>query len=112
MLRKTLIGWALVSIGLFIGCKPRQARLSMSDEEAIQLLADIHSAEAAAQHLPNPTRDSMVRVYYDQVFRLHHTDQAAYEELVVTLRKDPDRMSKLYEKVVEELAKRETGTSN
>ena len=102
----------LIGIGLLTACKPREARLSIPDEEVVQLLADVHSAEAAVQHLPNPARDSMVRIYYDQVFKQHHIDQAGYEQLVVTLRKDPDRMSILYEKVVEELGKREVDSGN
>lgn len=92
---------------LLTACSKKEDQIKLSVEERVQLLADLHMAEAAAQHLPPAVKDSMIRIYYDQVFAQHHIAQADYDLLMRQLRDHVGELQPLYEKVLEELSRRE-----
>ncbi len=89
------------------GCDKKPERISLTEDQQVQLLADLHMAESAVQHLPPAVKDSMIRVYYDQIFMQYHLTQDDYDALMKNLRDNVDKMQPLYEKVLEELSKRE-----
>ncbi|MFZ2900041.1 MAG: DUF4296 domain-containing protein [Saprospiraceae bacterium] len=75
----------------------------MSEAQLILVLGDMQVAEAAAQSLIGTVKDSVLEVYYDQIFSIHGVERAHFEQCFDELQRDPQRLSLLYEKVIEEL---------
>jgi glycerol-3-phosphate cytidylyltransferase-like family protein len=100
--------FVLLSICVVLAsCSKKEEQPALSEDRRVQLLADLHMAEAAVQHLPPAVKDSMIRVYYDQVFAQYDINQADYDRLMKLLRDDVGSLQPLYEKVLEELSRRE-----
>ncbi|MBL7791398.1 MAG: DUF4296 domain-containing protein [Saprospiraceae bacterium] len=104
---KQLIVLASICIIVIASCTKKEEQVALSDDQRVLLLADLHMAEAAVQHLPPAVKDSMIRVYYDQIFAQYDITQADYDLLMKQLRDDVGELQPLYEKVLEELSRRE-----
>ena len=66
-------------------CENKPAELLISEEQLVPLLADVHIAEAAMQHLRGELKDSMADVYYQELCEIHEVtkedfDQTALQE--------------------------------
>ena len=88
-------------------CEKESTSDLLSDEQIIPILADIHVAEAAMQNLVGITKDSMGNIYYQQIFELHDVDSTVYNMTMDIIRKDPVRLSKVYNEVVIYLEEKE-----
>jgi len=93
---------------LFVGCLSPES-LPVRDEKLVEVLADIHLAESALQSFSGPQKDSMAGVYYDQVMVIHGMDREVFDTCVAILRRNPDLMSEIYDKVYEHLEKGGSG---
>ena len=89
----TLIGTA---------CQTEQ-ELPIQEDKLIEVLADAHIAEAAVQSLPYLHRDSLVSLYYDQIFKIHNVSRSDFEQSLKMLEYNPDKMLEIYEQVTEHL---------
>lgn len=76
---------------------------TLSDDQLIPVLTDIQVAEAAAQTLTGTLKDSILEVYYNQVFAIHGVEREEFELCFMELESDPKRLSLIYERVIEEL---------
>lgn len=92
---------AFLLLGALAGCSDAPKPLKVPEERLVGVLADLHIAEAALQALRGDTKDSMAAVYYDQIYTLHAVDSAAVHQSLEQLRKDPQRMKALYDRVME-----------
>ena len=93
---------------LFISsCGTEQSQLSISQDKLVEVLIDVHIAEAAAQTLRGATKDSVINAYYDQIFEIHGLNREEFETSMELLRTDPKRMEKLYAKVMEEMERQD-----
>ncbi|TXB63552.1 DUF4296 domain-containing protein [Phaeodactylibacter luteus] len=90
---------------LFGACqKPQSADgIIVPEEKLIATLADIHIAEAALQTLRGGTKDSMAALYYEQIYEMHQVEAQEVEESLQALRKQPEKMDALYQKVMEKI---------
>ena len=86
----------------FIACSERTPLL-VEEDIMIDVLRDIHIAEAAMQNLVDLTKDSLGAIYYDQIFQMHQVNKEDFDSTMSILRKDPGRMGIIYDKVIEEL---------
>ncbi len=93
-----------------MGCGEKPQAISISEEEMVPILRDVHIAEAALQALSSNSRDSMAEVYYLQIFKIHGVTWDDFEQTMGVLREDPIRLERIYEKVMEELAKEDVET--
>ena len=96
---------ALLLILACAACRESSPICDIPDEGLILALADLHLAEAAAQHLVGPLKDSTLQTYYRQVFDIHSMDEEAFRICFEELQKDPERLNLFYEKVLEELSR-------
>ncbi len=80
-----------------------EKRLPIEEEKLVDILRDIHIAEAAMQNLIGVTKDSFGIIYYNQVLGLYGVERAVFDITMERLRKDPERLSVVYEKVIKEL---------
>jgi hypothetical protein len=86
----------------FISCEEKPS-CTMPEEQLVLVLGDMQVAEAAAQSLIGAVKDSVLEVYYDQIFSIHGVERASFELCFDELQQDPQRLSLIYEKVIEEL---------
>lgn len=79
----------------FTACLPKSEQPTLSDEKLARIMADLHLADAATTGLTGFSKDSLSRVYADQVLDLHGITLEAYEQDVRKLAQDPAHMEKV-----------------
>lgn len=95
------------------GCgKEEVTGLAVPEEKMIQVLADVHLAEASLQSLYGNEKDSTAQVYYQQIYFIHEIEEEQFEEAMQWLRRDPETAERIYARVMEELSKREAEVEN
>jgi hypothetical protein len=90
----------------FSSCQEEDAVL-IEEEKLINVLIDMHIAEAASQKLYGEPKDSVINVYYDQIFDLHEVPKETFETYMEQLSTDPQQLHALYEKVIDKMARLE-----
>ena len=105
-MRKGLILIVLGFSFFVIGCKePDQP--SISQEKMIDILIDVHLIEASLLGFSEEQKDSLSLAYYDQIYQIHSISEEEFIEGMEYLKGHPDYMTKTYEKVLEEIDKKE-----
>ncbi len=89
----------------FCGCETPEEKPRIPEEQLINVLADVHIAEAALQALRGQTKDSMSQAYYQQIYTIHGLDSVEMQQTLEALRKKPEEMKALYDKVMERVEK-------
>jgi hypothetical protein len=102
-----MAAWTAVLLLLALSCKKEKSSLPISEEELVTVMADVHLAEAALQDQYGMKKDSLARLYYRQIYRLHGITEEDFQKTMKRLRNDPGRVEQLYERVLEELSKQE-----
>lgn len=106
-MRKYLAGIGLAGLLSLSACGGKPDAPEFDEKQLISVLIDVHVAEAAAQNLRGRTKDSVLNVYYEQIFQVHGMDRAAFEATMESLREDPVRLEALYSEVMKEMERRE-----
>lgn len=91
-----------IFLGLF-ACNVGQQKLPIPEKKLIQILTDAHYAEAAIQDVYGTQKDSLKKVYYEEIFQLYQTSEEELTKAMDILRKDPARLDKVYQEVVKNL---------
>ncbi len=92
----------IIAIGLLavIAFSCRKGPVFPVNEDAlVRILADVHIAEAAVQNLSGAYKDSILRVYHQQVYRIHNIPEENFRQAVEMLSHEPEHMEKVYKKV-------------
>ena len=99
--------WALAGVFfLWIGCNDAPV-WPMEEEKLVNLLVDLHVAEAAANNLHGTLKDSVINVYYNQVFTIHDIDSVKFDQVYNQLEAQPELHLYVYELVINEIGRRE-----
>ncbi len=85
----------------FFSCT-NQTPLLVEEEKMVDVIRDIHIAEAAMQNLIDITKDSMGEIYYQQVFEIHQVNKADFDSSMIILRRNPERLGLIYDQVLAE----------
>ena len=101
-----------VVVFVFCSCSKPQETVPahlLTPDSMVYILVDIHLVEAAA----NVTRFNDVQSFkaqelYPAVFKSHQTDSAAFHSSFNYYLKHPKKLEAIYEKVLDELSKRES----
>ena len=101
----------VVFVVVVIACNHKPAeQLSDKDviakDEMIQLLADMHLADAAVQDLKINQDSSKVlyQKYYAQIFEKHKTNTKQFKKSLQYYTQHPEVMDQMYMKVIENLS--------
>ncbi len=86
---------------LISSCVEPELEFTIPDDQLVKLLYDIQVAEAALQTVHSSVKDSVVAIYYDQIYELHGVDQTILMENIEILKKSPVKSNKIYKKVLE-----------
>lgn len=94
-----------------IGChRPERPPLDM--KKLVEVLVDIHLAEAAMQNLTISVKDSIATRYYQQIYTIHGVKEEDFDSAFTFVKQRPKLMAKVYERVVEELNKKKIKSDN
>ena len=99
-----MAGLLLASV---VSCGPKPTPITMDEDKLVEVLIDVHVAEAAVQMLRGATKDSVINAYYDQIFEIHGLSREDFETTMEILRTDPKRMEALYSKIMNEMERQE-----
>lgn len=83
--------------------------ISWSEEKLINVLVDIHLAEAAIQNSFGSVKDSIGALYYKQIYERYDIKEIEFQEHLAYLKKNPAFTEEIYIKILEEINKREAG---
>ena len=109
--------WMLMISTIFTACNdttvsPKKIEPDIPQDKMIQILKDIHLAEAIAQSERIHIKDSLLAIYYDDIYRIHNITKEDLERNIELWMSDAKVTDKLYEKVIEELSKEESEYAN
>ncbi len=103
--------WRIVALTLLahlLACQKETAQeLPLEREKFIQILADVHVAEAAMQTLIEEKKDSIAELYYEQIFTLHGVEQQKFDQMMDILQTQPLALQGIYQALLDTLNKRE-----
>lgn len=100
-------GICLVVVLALSQCQPAE-QTRLPEETLVRIMVDLHTAEAATTGLTGFRKDSLLYLYYEQIFALHGVERADYEHDIRLLSRDEDRMMRIVEEA-EALLKEATG---
>ncbi len=83
----------------------------ISEEKMIDILLDTHLAEAAVQTEKTHQKDSLLYIYYQEIYRIHDITKEDFERNLEAWFNDPIKSNNMYEKIIEKLKKSETNYS-
>ncbi|MCB0661509.1 MAG: DUF4296 domain-containing protein [Saprospiraceae bacterium] len=96
---------SLLFLGLMACQKEEKVSLPYPDKKVVDILVDIHVAEAALQPLFGDIKDSTAQVYYQQIYEIHQINEDQLRELLQILKDHPKEMDRIYELVLEEISR-------
>ena len=95
--------------------EPHFQDAKLSQEVMIDVLTDIHLAESKVlgiNAMAQLQRDSLMELYYRTIFKLHDVKEEDFNQSMNVLMKNPEELSKIYEKVLEKLQREQTVNIN
>lgn len=84
-------------------CETKQVGLPMEEEALVKMLCDVHVIEGALQNQKASQKDSLAKVFYDQVYERYDITEGDFEEVLAIMEKDPKLLGQIYDKVLVEL---------
>lgn len=106
----TILKGSIVAIAamLFSACYkpiPKEEPV-LSKEKIVAVLKDVHVGEAWLTEMPGKVqKDSLARIFYSQVFRLHDIKPEDFEQTMNAYFSNPVELDSLYEAVIGAIAK-------
>lgn len=86
------------------GCMEEKGYVyNLTDEKLVDILSDLHISESATQHLSLSYRDSMSKVYLNQILEIHEVPKEIFEPEYIELKKDPQKLVVVYDRVIKRL---------
>jgi len=79
-MRKT--GLFLLLFVLLLQCTPSEpsVQTDIPDEKLSQIMSDLNIADAATNGLAGYEKDSLMKVYFNQIFEMHGIEQERFEK--------------------------------
>ena len=90
-----------------LGCASTP-ELPIPKDKMAQILKDMLVAEAAMQRVGRSKKDTLQKLYYNQIYKIHEVDSAALAQSFQRMQEDPDLSQALYEKAEQLLVDQET----
>jgi len=84
-------------------CTPEKGPLPIPESKLIDVLMDIHYAEAASEDKVGTAQDSLRKVYYKEVFKLYNVTEKDFVKTMELLKRNPRRLLKLYKQMDEQM---------
>lgn len=86
-------------------CQEHQEKLIIPTEILLEVLTDLHYAEAALAGLNPERKDSTAKIYYAQVFEIHGVNEIDFNHDLALLKNNPKQLQGAYQVLSEKLEK-------
>jgi hypothetical protein len=107
MKRRFFTSIALI-IALF-SCQ-NSGKAPVSESTFTRILAEMHTAEGAAEGEFASAKDSLLRIYYAQILKKHEVTQTDFDSTLAVYSRQPVAFDSLYSNVLREIQKIDTTT--
>ena len=88
-----------------LSCVKEQSH-DFSTQKMMDVMIDIHFAEALVNKQPKELRDSFSKVYHQQIYEIHQINKDTVELFFQRIQKMPKQGEAFYEKLLEETKKK------
>ncbi|MCB0632566.1 MAG: DUF4296 domain-containing protein [Saprospiraceae bacterium] len=89
---------------VFAGCAREEVEpIPLATDKLIDVLIDVHVAEAMMDKLTAADQDTVGKVYYRMIFREHGISKEDFDKSMDILREDPERLNAIYEQILDKL---------
>ena len=78
-----------MAVSLFSACGENEGAFSPEEERMINLIMDMHVAEAAMGKVPDKYKDSLRLTYRSEIARLHGLEAYELDSLLLDVQDDP-----------------------
>lgn len=99
--------WLIYAALIVFSSCTEEEKPGIQPETMVDILVDVHVAEAALLGLSEEQKDSLTAVYYQQIYEIHGVSEESFGREMDFIKRHPKYMDELYTLVLEELAKRE-----
>ncbi|MDZ7877289.1 MAG: DUF4296 domain-containing protein [Saprospiraceae bacterium] len=103
---------ALIAIIFALTCCRNSNNAPISEATFTHILADMHTAEGAAEGEFPSTKDSLLRIYYAQILKKHEVTQTDFDSTLAVYTRKPVVFDSLYSAVLREIQKIDTTTTH
>ncbi len=93
----------LIILFITISSCRRAPDMPVDEATLVKVLADVHIAEVATQNFAGAYKDSIKRIYYQQIYDIHGISASDLKNSLQVLSDHQDKMEKLYKKVEKHL---------
>jgi hypothetical protein len=100
---KSWYSYLLILVLPLHSCTDEADSPMFSEEKVVEVLADLHIAEAFLEHAASEMRDSLRIEYRAQISEIHGVDLEAFDVYVDELRAEPLEYERIYKLVVDRL---------
>ena len=87
-------------LSLVCSCTKNAVKLPIEEKKLVDILCDVHVMEGAIQNAPKLIKDSLAKVYYDQVYEKHQISESELLSSLEILENNPKSLSKIYTDVL------------
>jgi hypothetical protein len=99
-------GWILaLAIAGLTACKQNAPQPTIPEDKMVRIMSDLVVADAAAANFSGYQKDSLVQVYYKQVYKMNGITLAEYEKNLRIYAEDVDKMDRMTQAVAEKFKK-------
>lgn len=84
---------------MFSSCSKNKNKLTIPEDKLIQIFFDIHAAENIVSRAAKEEKDSLSKLYTQQIFDIHKIDKKEFEKNLNILKRNPENFKKFYEKL-------------
>ncbi|MBK9336267.1 MAG: DUF4296 domain-containing protein [Lewinellaceae bacterium] len=81
-------------------CEQHEGQPVLPDETVARIMADLYVAEAATTGLGGYSRDSLMHIYYGQVFDIHQVTREQYEKDLLFRARDEAHMEEVVDAAI------------
>ena len=99
----SFIVYALLVYSFSIMACENNLKTPISENKLIEILIDVHTAEAMTETEIQRVRDSMVPIYYAQIFEKHGVTSKDFDSTMTVYAHNPERFDSVYSKVLKVL---------
>jgi len=91
-------------------CQKTEYSYSLSEEQLRAILLDIHASEAMVKTYDINSRDSISKVFYQQILEIHEIEASIFEKDFQMLKRNPKKLEDLYKNVEKDLEEKKEKT--
>jgi Domain of unknown function (DUF4296) len=100
---------SITLIIVFLSCQSSN-KAPITEATFTRILAEMHTAEGAAEGEFSSAKDSILRIYYIQILKKHDVTQTDFDSTLAVYSRQPVVFDSLYSNVLREIQKIDTTT--